>query len=161
MNTLKYYFKALMHYMLSHSRHGTHSPFVYKLADEVIYKSDPALLSNTVVSDKKFLMLSRILTFYADYQVICIACEPKLYDYLRLQRSSPMPQRAIADVEQLPSLDESTFYLLDEIYKDPAKEQFWNKLKANPEVTVTIDLFHFGLAFRRKQQRKENFKLRF
>ncbi|ULT27349.1 hypothetical protein KUH03_11725 [Sphingobacterium sp. E70] len=37
---MNYHLKYWRHYFISHSRHGTHSPFVYKLVDEVIYQKD-------------------------------------------------------------------------------------------------------------------------
>src|SRR5690606_31069785 len=34
---MRYLISYVWHYLVSHSRHGTHSPFVYALADQVIY----------------------------------------------------------------------------------------------------------------------------
>jgi hypothetical protein len=36
----------------------------------------------------------------------------------------------------------------------------WEQIKADPQVKVSIDLFFVGLVFFRKEQVKENFKLR-
>lgn len=38
-------------------------------------------------------------------------------------------------------------------------QQAWQQVKQLPQVTVSIDLFHFGLLFFRKEQVKEHFKL--
>ena len=46
------------------------------------------------------------------------------------------------------------------IYTNQVAEAFWNNLKSNPKVTVTIDTFHFGLVFFRKEQVEEHFILR-
>src|SRR5690606_16115486 len=37
MYKLRFHFEYVRHFLMSHSRHGTHSPFVYRLVDEVIY----------------------------------------------------------------------------------------------------------------------------
>jgi hypothetical protein len=36
----------------------------------------------------------------------------------------------------------------------------WQQIKNHPQVTVTIDLYKFGLVFFRTGQRKQHFKLR-
>ena len=40
-------------------------------------------------------------------------------------------------------------------------EEAWAAIKAHTKVTVTIDLFHFGLVFLRKEQQREDFVLRY
>src|SRR5690606_3191570 len=35
--TMRYYFDYIYHFLVSNSRHGTHSPFVYALTEKVIY----------------------------------------------------------------------------------------------------------------------------
>jgi hypothetical protein len=36
----------------------------------------------------------------------------------------------------------------------------WETIKRHPEATITIDSFFWGLVFFRKEQTKENFKIR-
>jgi hypothetical protein len=40
-------------------------------------------------------------------------------------------------------------------------EAAWEEIKKHPKVTVTVDLFFFGLVFFRKEQAKEGFILRY
>ena len=51
--------------------------------------------------------------------------------------------------------------ILKNIYTDNAAKQKWSALKADQTIVVTIDLFYFGIIIFRKEQPKENFKLRF
>lgn len=52
--------------------------------------------------------------------------------------------------------------IFDDIYWSPGMAKAWVEIKAHPAVTVTIDLFKFGLVFFRKENKqKEDFVLRF
>ncbi|MBP6041371.1 MAG: class I SAM-dependent methyltransferase, partial [Flavobacterium sp.] len=53
-----------------------------------------------------------------------------------------------------------SFWILENIHLNRAAEAFWSNLKTNPKVTVTIDTFHIGLVFFRKEQAEEHFILR-
>ncbi|MBF9238142.1 class I SAM-dependent methyltransferase [Hymenobacter sp. BT683] len=55
--------------------------------------------------------------------------------------------------------DESVF-VFDDIHWSEEMERAWEVIKAHPDVTVTVDLFHIGLVFFRKGQPKQHFWLR-
>jgi len=61
----------------------------------------------------------------------------------------------------LPKLNHDSVVVINNSYAHPAAKQNWQHIKANPQVTVTVDLFWLQLAFFRKGQAKEHFKLRF
>jgi hypothetical protein len=50
--------------------------------------------------------------------------------------------------------------VFDDIYWSEGMAAAWTEIKADPAVTVSIDLFHFGLVFFRKESPKENFVIR-
>ncbi|GAB3271472.1 class I SAM-dependent methyltransferase [Larkinella harenae] len=52
-------------------------------------------------------------------------------------------------------------FIFDDIHWSDEMEQAWEKIKAHPSVTVSIDLFYVGLVFFRQQQPKQDFILRF
>jgi hypothetical protein len=54
----------------------------------------------------------------------------------------------------------NTMLLVDGIHKHTANFERWKKLKAEDQVRVTIDLFYCGIAFFKKEQAKEDFKIR-
>ena len=71
---MQFYLKYLRHYLISHSRHGTHSPFVYKLVDEVLYRKPTVEQLDAVPlfykragkrAIKKYLFLERFLGAFA------------------------------------------------------------------------------------------------
>lgn len=52
---------------------------------------------------------------------------------------------------------EKTIVVLDDIYWSKEMTAAWKEIKKNPLVTITIDLFDFGLVFLKKDQAKQNF----
>lgn len=55
---------------------------------------------------------------------------------------------------------EKSVFVIDDIYWSEEMTDAWEAIKANPKVTLTIDLFYFGLVFFRKENKvKEHFKL--
>ena len=55
--------------------------------------------------------------------------------------------------------DESVF-VFDDIHWSGDMERAWETIKAHPDVRLTVDLFHIGLVFFRKNQPKQHFWLR-
>ena len=51
--------------------------------------------------------------------------------------------------------------IFDDIHWSPGMERAWNAVVDDPDVTVTVDLFFFGLVFFREKQQKQHFQLRF
>jgi hypothetical protein len=46
------------------------------------------------------------------------------------------------------------------MYANPGATTNWEQLKAIPNITVSIDLFFMGILFVRKEQLKQEFRLR-
>ncbi len=62
----------------------------------------------------------------------------------------------------LDKTNNSSVLIFDDIYWSPGMTKAWEEIKAHPSVTVTIDLFKFGIVFFRKESKqKEGFVLRF
>ena len=50
--------------------------------------------------------------------------------------------------------------IFDDIHWSAEMEEAWEEIKKNPEVTVSIDVFQFGICFMRREQAKEDFVLK-
>lgn len=61
----------------------------------------------------------------------------------------------------LPKLSERSIMIFDNIHRSKEMNEAWECIKGQPEVSVTIDLFHIGLVFVKKGQAKEDFFIRF
>lgn len=157
---MRYFIDFLFHFVNSNSRHGTHSPFVYNLADKAIYRKVPA--PDTPIH------------FPAD---ICPRCRPvltRILNELNIFRmteslSAASFQTAVfAAAEEIKEgaivvemLRHVPLVVIQDIYRSAETKQNWKKVQAEPDVTITIDLFYFGLAFKKEGQYKENFCLRY
>ena len=53
-----------------------------------------------------------------------------------------------------------TLLIFDDIYWSQHMTKAWNNIIAHPKVTVSIDTFHWGLVFFRKEQQKQHFIIR-
>ncbi|MEI2274945.1 hypothetical protein OHD16_22640 [Sphingobacterium sp. ML3W] len=175
---MNYHLKYWRHYFISHSRHGTHSPFVYKLVDEVIYqKDDPDTILNLPhdiratgkAEEKKYLLVDRLLKVFA-YDQFVFLTEKSLasYETLFKHRVGSYSFRKIYYVDQmnldlnlLTSINDRDMLIVNEPYLSAEREDYWNKLKDDGRVVVTVDLYRIGLVFFRTGQRKENFLIRF
>jgi len=58
--------------------------------------------------------------------------------------------------------DEQTILIFDDIHWSSEMEKAWEEIKADPRVSLTIDLFYIGIVFLKKgNKEKENFIIRF
>jgi hypothetical protein len=57
-------------------------------------------------------------------------------------------------------LHNDSMVLIDSIHEDPESEQEWKDLIESPNISVSMDLFHCGVLFVRKEQVKEHFTIR-
>lgn len=53
-----------------------------------------------------------------------------------------------------------TVFIFDDIHWSLEMEEAWKIISTDPDVHVTLDLFHFGIVIARKEQVKEHFVLR-
>jgi predicted O-methyltransferase YrrM len=60
----------------------------------------------------------------------------------------------------LPKTHNDSVFIFDDIYWSRGMTEAWEFIKAHKAVTVSVDIFHFGFVFFRKEQTKEHFKIR-
>lgn len=59
----------------------------------------------------------------------------------------------------LKKTNEDSIFVFDDIHWSSGMTAAWNKIKAHPQVSISIDLFQLGILFFRKGQAKEDFVL--
>ncbi|WP_366140195.1 class I SAM-dependent methyltransferase [uncultured Polaribacter sp.] len=60
----------------------------------------------------------------------------------------------------LSTIHNNSFFIFDDIYWNKEMCEAWKIIKNHTKVSVTVDVFYFGLVFFRKEQAKEHFKIR-
>lgn len=60
----------------------------------------------------------------------------------------------------LPKAHNDSVFVFDDIYWSKEMTKAWEYIKSHNAVTVTVDCFHLGFVFFRKEQAKEHFKIR-
>lgn len=160
MGRLRFYVDWLTHFLVANSRHGTHSPFVYRLVDNVVY----GRLQVGEPRDKRTRLIARLIDWFQPDTV---------YD-MRIDEHPPISRIdfVVADcvhaetlVTQLdrlwPRLHTQSVFVLLGCHRTAGANLLWQSIKNRPEVTVTIDLFDIGLVFFHSGQAKEDFKIRY
>ena len=145
---MHYLFKLIAHFLTSNSRHGTHSPFVYKLADEVIYKKN-----QHGTGSKKQALLVDIANYLSVSYAEC-STDIGLDKAWLIQDNTSLEKIAVLQ-------HQFKYLVLKDIYKSKYATHLWKDVCKDPRFIVCVDLFYYGFIFYRKEQPKELFRLRF
>ncbi len=60
----------------------------------------------------------------------------------------------------LSHINNNSVFIFDDIYWSKGMQEAWQYIKNHSKVTVSIDTFHWGIVFFRKEQEKEHFVIR-
>ena len=175
------YLQFLWH---SKNEHGVHSPFVFLLLTQGLYNKKVRLAADALSNPNKSVsreqqLLYKIIRYFEPKSILTIGATPSEIEVIRLGspharfnvdgtlyhcvfiHSNEFDTITNERMEQLLNTTQNdSFWILENIHANQAAEAFWSNLKTNPKVTVTIDTFHFGLVFFRKEQAEEHFILR-
>ena len=175
------YLQFLWH---SKNEHGVHSPFVFLLLTQGLYNKKVKLASDTLLNlkervSKKQQLLYKIIRYFEPKSILTIGAKPFEKEIISLGNPKAIIDIDIAiyncvyihsqefqfitneRIEQLLNTTENdSFWIVENIHANAAAEALWQTLKQNPKVTVTIDTYHFGLVFFRKEQVEEHFIIR-
>ena len=178
---IKSYLQFLWH---SKNEHGVHSPFVFLLLTQGLYnkkiKLPVADLSTYKgINSKKSRLLFKIVRYFSPKSILIVGAttfekevftlanpkatidiESTIYNCIYFS-SIGINLVTNETIEQLAlTIENDSFWIIENIHANAAAESLWQTLKQNPKVTVTIDTYHFGLVFFRKEQVKEHFIIR-
>jgi len=159
----------LKHLTTATNQHGVHSPFVYDYLTKCLYKKAKVKTSKTksvLLKSIPYFSMESIWVVSDDEETILkIQGESNL----KLEENPPF-DLIYADkpsVKLLSLLKEKENYfhngsmvLIDRIHQTGGLQKIWEDLTQLKKVTVAIDMFYCGALFFRKEQAKEDFKIR-
>ncbi len=180
---IKSYLQFLWH---SKNEHGVHSPFVFHLLTQGLYNKliklpVAALSTYKGINPKKSRLLYKVIQYFSPKSILIVGdttfekevillANPKakidididnaIYNciYIHSQEFSLLTDERIEQL--LITSENDSFWILENIHANGTTEKLWQTLKQNPKVTVTIDIYYFGLVFFRREQVKEHFIIR-
>lgn len=149
----------------SQNQHGLHSPFVYDFVTKGLYKKE--LKSNNFeeyselesLSKKQVKLLSKIVKYFK--------VDTIYFDIIKFNKTKENGFKTlfINDISKLSKLDFSKLntediIVIKSIYQNKKKYLQWLEITKNKDITVSVNLYYFGLIFNRKEQAKEHFIIR-
>lgn len=162
---IKSYFEFLWY---SKNEHAVHSPFVFQLVTKCFYSkiNKPAYFLELASNTKKEKLLNRLFHYF-QFQEGFFFISTKKSDINTVSKLD-FVWIDVADFIETQSELESLFarsqnetcFIFESINSNSKTQLFWKSIVSNTEFTVTIDTFHYGFAFVRKEQAKEHFIIR-
>lgn len=119
----------------------------------------PAILevANRQFSNKN---LSHITTVQGDFKSKIKELTEKKWDLIFFDGHHSKEATLSYFETLIPTAHNDSVFIFDDIYWSKGMTEAWEIIKKNPKVTVTVDLFNWGLVFFRQEQAKEHFKIR-
>ncbi len=170
--TLKNYATFLYN---SNNQHGIHSPFVYRLVTQCLYKKNKdgkskkerlllqlinymqvkSILGITNTKELSFLQNKKVL--YTTIKTIeNLPKNSSKYDFIFISKTTNL-----ANLETIiPLLHNHSILLIEAIYTSKKRYHYWKKTIKNPNISVSINTYSFGIINCRKEQVKQHFTIR-
>ena len=151
-------------YFNSTNQHGVHSPFVFNLITKCLYSSVNQKITNSIpFQTKKHKTIHRLLHYFNEPNPQIIASQnnsnssSNKVNYIDVDYCI---QNKIKIEIILSNTSNDTCFIFDNIHTTASNQAFWKSIIQNPVFSATIDTFHLGIAFVRKEQKKQHFTIR-
>lgn len=166
-----YRFIAYLKFLFrSTNQHGVHSPFVYDFVTRCLY-TKPSLSKeksiDVLLKTIAYFGISK-LKIHENWNIIKQQIQESFpsaqfdsppFDLIYMEEIN---QKFLLDyaIGQTKKTHNDTVIFIDNIHGTARSSARWNDLIGQREFTATLDLFHCGLLFYRKEQVKEHFRIR-
>lgn len=156
----------LVFLLKSTNEHGVHSPFVFNFVTKCLYNK------KKYHADKSINVLLKSIEYFnvqhtaiQNPQIKKLVNEKfpevqfgqQMLDLLFVENLGISEFNLLLDDERLHN---NTMFIINGIYTDKKKLTEWKQLIKLPEITVSMDLYHCGILFIRREQVKEHFTIR-
>ncbi len=151
----------------STNAHGVHSPFVFAYVTRCLYtaekrakdKATNVLLKSITYFKVKTLSLpdNPVIKKQVKQQYPGLARNSGCFDMICMNHLTSEMFDALLSEKKLHN---NSVIFLTSIYQTLENRENWKALIASPHITVSLDLFHLGVVFLRKEQVKQHFTIR-
>ena len=158
--------RYITHRFTATNHHGVHSPFVFDYVTKCLYTKpnySGSVIENIVLKSVAYFAIDRFYTPAENGTMqnriqrvldVKVSEEPP-FDLIYL--NAPMPNVVHTYAH---TVHNDSLIVLANIHRSAQASSIWKKVSADKRVTVSIDLFHCGILFLRKEQEKQHFKIR-
>lgn len=159
------FFSFVKFLLKSTNEHGVHSPFIFDFVTRGLYKKKIKIIAFDEdhqlkeLSPKKQLVLSKIINYF---NINTIEFDASKFE---LNKENNYKTLFVNDLTSMRKLNLSNLtakhiILFDNLHRNKKSYQNWKSIIQNKNVTVSIDLYYFGVLFFRTKQAKEHFTIR-
>ncbi|MCR1024777.1 hypothetical protein [Cellulophaga baltica] len=160
-----YWLRYLFFLSSSTNQHGVHSPFVYTLVTKGLYKKDKYTSIKSLNTALKLLDYFKISEInLKDQNETFKALITEKFPNIGLDNNSEsfiyldnLSDKNVLFLKELERFNNDTLIYINNINKNYAH---WQALITLEKIKVSIDTFHGGILFFRREQVKEHFKIR-
>lgn len=117
-------------------------------------------ISNYTAQRFKENNITNVSFLHGDFKHVLPNLEASQYDLIFFDGNHNKDATLLYFETMLDKAHNDSVFIFDDIYWSKGMTEAWEIIKAHPRVTVTIDIFFWGLVFFRKEQGKEHFKIR-
>jgi hypothetical protein len=162
---MHYYLAYLKHLLKATNQHGVHSPFVYDFLTKGLYKKPK------IKTSKSLNVLYKSIPYFNVKSIQVLEDDEKLQNQLttdfklKTKQNPPFDLIYMENTNQISKLNKAkthndTVIMIDQIHTNKSSNELWKSLCTTNDFSVSIDFFHCGLLFFRKEQVKQHFIIR-
>lgn len=163
---MHYLIQYIKHLLTATNQHGVHSPFVYDYLTKCLYskpKYKASKSENVLLKSIPYFSIERFKSSSTDSRI-----ENRILKEFGLKAAQQAPfdfiylDNLAEDILSIykDKIHNDSMILVENIHRTKDTTSLWEVLKQNEMVTASIDMFHCGVLFFRKEQVKEHFKVR-
>ncbi|WP_299123575.1 class I SAM-dependent methyltransferase [uncultured Winogradskyella sp.] len=139
---------------------GTYALALAKKNSKIITIEGCPNTSNFSKAQFEALDIKNTTFITGDFTIIIPRLKDKTYDLVFFDGHHNKAATIKYFESLLPKAHNETIFIFDDIYWSKGMTKAWEYIKTHNDVTVTLDCFHLGFVFFRKEQAKEHFRIR-
>ncbi len=164
-----YRFVAYLKFIFtSTNQHGVHSPFIYDFITKCLYKKSKFKGHKTIrillksiayfkannihITSKDIYIQSQVKNAFPLIELDNHPCDIIYMDWPNTELFHGLIEDHL--------FHNNTMLLVKNMHENKENTDIWEQMKGNEKVTVSVDMYHCGILFFRKEQVKEHFKIR-